>query len=591
MDDRSRQVPFNKLVPSKRNVHRVKADPTQLAAQIEAFGLIHPLVVIERENGCYEVVAGERRRRAIALLVKAGKWERTALVSVEVRDEDQATGLSLAENVGRVAMHPADAFRAFAALAAEGLDEAAIANRYGYEAAEVRRLLTLGQLSPRVLNALATDKIDVDAARAFTLTDDHARQDAVLARCKNARDIRAMLTDAKVGTRSRGFMFVANAYRERSGTITSDLFATDGEGYADNAALVAELVQEQFDALAHDMRGRGWGEVIAGEREPYERYQWHHLSPAERRALTGGELTQIDELETAIATHRVEIGEDVWRDAIIDAHERAIGAIKRGTEIYTAEQMAKATLVVVLDSAGVPEVSVYTKRAARTGGGGSSGKGTGPERALYDAKMVEDLSRVRTAALQYEVTNNDALARDVLLDQLLAGVTAAYAPSHALQLRTGERLHAERSFEIAARELPSPAARVADTLGTMPSDDVARFAWVRGLDDGSKTRLLSYCTAAMLDATEGKFAERARLASRAHCVRRRARHDDALGGHRRVLVALEQAHLARDAHRGRGAGRGGELREDEARRAGHRLRRARRGARVASTRASGAART
>ena len=512
MLDTSRLVPWNKLVPSKRNVRKVKADPTQLAANIEADGLIHPLVVIEREGGRYEVAAGERRRRAIGLLIKAGKWERTALVAVEVRAEDQATALSLAENVQRVAMHPADAFRAFGALAADGHDEAAIANRYGYDAAEVRRLLTLGQLSPRVLNALAADKIDVETARAFTLTNDHARQDAVLARHKSAREVRAMLTDTKVGTGSRGFLFVADAYRDHGGTITTDLFATDGEGYADNAALVAELVQERFDSLAHDMRGRGWGEVHAGEREPNERYQWHHVHAATCRELTPEEVQLIDELEAAIAARRAEIGKDVWRDAVIDAHERAIRKVQRARDIYSPEQMKSATLVLALDSAGGIETTVYTKRIARTGAIGGT-KSTGGDRSLIDAKMTEDLSRVRTAALQYEVANNDALARDVLLDRLLSTVTATYAPPHAVQLRAGERLLTERSFGIAMGEIASPASRVADTLATMPADEGARFAWLRALDDDSKTRLLSYCTAALLDATERKFPEHTRLAS------------------------------------------------------------------------------
>ena len=65
-------------------------------------------------------------------------------------------------------MHPADAIRAFAALAAEGHDEAAIANRYGYDPREVRKMLALASLSPKVVNALASDKIDVTTAQAFT---------------------------------------------------------------------------------------------------------------------------------------------------------------------------------------------------------------------------------------------------------------------------------------------------------------------------------------------------------------------------------------------------------------------------------------
>jgi len=516
MDYRSRQVPWNKLVPSKRNVRKVKSDPAPLAANIEADGLIHPLVVIERERGRYEVAAGERRRRAIGLLVKAGKWERTALVSVEVRGEDEATALSLAENVQRVAMHPADAFRAFAALASEGHDEAAIANRYGYQAAEVRRLLTLGQLSSRVLNALATDKIDVATARAFTLTNDHARQEAVLARCKTEREVRAMLTDTKVPTTSRTFTLIADAYAERGGSITRDLFAAEGDGYADDGALVAELVQGRFAELADEARAGGWGEVFADDRAPANIYSWSRMNPGDHRPLTPGEEAQIAEAQDAIATRRAELGKNVYYDATVSKHEAAIQRVRRGAEFYTAEQKAKGTLVICFDHTGGLDVIAYTKKAPQRASAANGKANTTADRPLFDAKMIEELSRVRTAALQYEVAHNDALARDVLLDRLLAMVAATgYTPPHAVQLRGADRLQSERSFEITAGKIASPAARVADVLATMPRDEGGRFAWVRALDDDTKTRLQSYCTAALIDGTEGKFADRPRLASAA----------------------------------------------------------------------------
>jgi len=341
MHDRSRLVPWNKLVPSKRNVRKVKSDPAPLAANIEVDGLIHPLVVIERDNGRFEVAAGERRRRAIGLLVRAGKMERTALIAVEVRSEDEATALSLAENVQRVAMHPADAFRAFAALAGEGHDEAAIANRYGYDVAEVRRLLTLGQLSPRVLNALASDKIDVNTARAFTLTDDHARQEATLARCRTASEVRAMLTDTKISTRSRQFLFVGDAYQTRGGSITRDLFAAEGDGYADDAALVGELVQDSLDELADAARAEGWGEVHAGERSPDNSYQWQRLRPGDRREATDDEAAEIATLDAAITARRAELGEQVYYDQQINELSAAIRKLQRRAEVYTPEQKAK----------------------------------------------------------------------------------------------------------------------------------------------------------------------------------------------------------------------------------------------------------
>ena len=122
----TQMIAWNTLVPSPRNVRRIKSDVAGPAASIAADGLLQNLVVARREDGKFEVLAGERRRRAIGQLVKAKAWRKDELVACEVRAQGGATALSLAENAMRVAMHPADAFRAFAALAAEGHDETAI---------------------------------------------------------------------------------------------------------------------------------------------------------------------------------------------------------------------------------------------------------------------------------------------------------------------------------------------------------------------------------------------------------------------------------------------------------------------------------
>lgn len=81
-----------------------------------------------------------------------------------------------------------------------------------------------------------------------------------------------MLTDTKISTRSRAFLFVGSAYQTRGGSVTRDLFAAEGDGYADDAALVGELVQERLDELTDAMRAEGWGEVYAGERSPDNSY-------------------------------------------------------------------------------------------------------------------------------------------------------------------------------------------------------------------------------------------------------------------------------------------------------------------------------
>src|SRR5947208_17195183 len=61
-------VPLSRLVPSRRNPRKVKPSRDahqRLVALIRSQGLLQPLVVRSVEGQRYEVVAGERRLRAL----------------------------------------------------------------------------------------------------------------------------------------------------------------------------------------------------------------------------------------------------------------------------------------------------------------------------------------------------------------------------------------------------------------------------------------------------------------------------------------------------------------------------------------------
>src|SRR3546814_19209343 len=99
-------IAWNDLVASKRNRRKVKADVAGLALNLAADGLLQNLVVLPREDGKYEVIAGERRRRAIVQLVKSRTWERDVSIPCEVREPEAATSISYADNAQPVGMHP-----------------------------------------------------------------------------------------------------------------------------------------------------------------------------------------------------------------------------------------------------------------------------------------------------------------------------------------------------------------------------------------------------------------------------------------------------------------------------------------------------
>ena len=102
------EVPFRKLVASTDNVRTTPAEEEathQLAASIQAVGLLQSLVVQPAPRGKYAVVAGERRYSALTLLHDAGQITQSYKVPCRVLPKDaDTTEVSLAENVERTEM-------------------------------------------------------------------------------------------------------------------------------------------------------------------------------------------------------------------------------------------------------------------------------------------------------------------------------------------------------------------------------------------------------------------------------------------------------------------------------------------------------
>ena len=116
-------IPLNKMVPWSGNVRKTGAADgiTELAASIAAHGLLQSLVVRKAPRGKYAVIAGGRRYRAMTQLVGSGTLDADYGVPCRLLDGDcDPTEISLAENVVRAPMHPADQFEAYRQLIDNG---------------------------------------------------------------------------------------------------------------------------------------------------------------------------------------------------------------------------------------------------------------------------------------------------------------------------------------------------------------------------------------------------------------------------------------------------------------------------------------
>ena len=130
------------------NTRKTKTSPGELAelvASINAHGLLENLVVSPTGSDIYEVVAGARRFDALHVLAKAGDVPADLGVPCTVIENGaDISEISLAENMVRVAMHPADQVEAFCRLHEQGSTVEEIANRFGITESLVTKRIRLG---------------------------------------------------------------------------------------------------------------------------------------------------------------------------------------------------------------------------------------------------------------------------------------------------------------------------------------------------------------------------------------------------------------------------------------------------------------
>lgn len=143
---------------------------SELAASIEARGVIQPVIVRPLPGGRYQLVAGERRWRAAQ---RAQVHEIPAIVR-ELADRD-VMALALIENIQREDLNPVEEARAYHRLAdREGLTQADIARMVDKSRSHVANMQRLLSLPDDVLDHVEQGRLDMGHARALIGRDDAA---------------------------------------------------------------------------------------------------------------------------------------------------------------------------------------------------------------------------------------------------------------------------------------------------------------------------------------------------------------------------------------------------------------------------------
>jgi ParB family transcriptional regulator, chromosome partitioning protein len=347
-------IPLSKLAPSPLNARRIekKVAVEELAASIQAHGLLQGLSVVEVEEGRYQVSAGGRRLAALKLLQKRKVIAGDFPVPCTVIPADIAEETSLAENVQRVAMHPLDEVEAFGRLAASGLLEDAIASRFGTGVRHVRQRLALSALSPMLKTAFRKGELSLDAARAFCLVGEHERQEAVFGLMPkpitNAYAVRSYLTQHAVRASDRLARFVGiEVYEAAGGIVRRDLFEEDLV-FLDSPDVLNQLAADKLEALKAPLEEAGWGWVsvnlghgrMDGGHANRLRPDWRE--PTEDERAEHDDLTaRIAALETEDPDHPDIAGLKAGIAALVDA-----------CRSWDAEKLPLAGCVISIDHEG-----------------------------------------------------------------------------------------------------------------------------------------------------------------------------------------------------------------------------------------------
>ena len=545
----SRDIPFNKLVLSQSNVRRVKAGVSveELAESIARRGLIQSLHVRPvhdaegLETGMFEVPAGGRRYRALELLAKQKRLAKTAPVPCVVGDA--ASGIlvdeiSLVENIERAPLHPLDQFRAFHAMREKGMTEEAIAAAFFVGANVVKQRLRLAAVSPVLLDVYAEDGMTLEHVMAFTVTQDHARQEQVWAAIRDSWQkepwqIRRMLTEATVRASDKRAIFVGvDAYEAAGGIVLRDLFQSDDGGWLQDVGLLDRLVAEKLRAEADKIAGEGWKWVEASLSIPYG--ATHGM-----RELSGTPIEITDEEQATRVALQAELDRLTEQydnaDELPDEIDQRLGEIEAAIEAldnrpmrYEPSEIAIAGAIVTIDSDGsliahrgyvrpadeAPIEPTHENGHPTPDGSGVSSLAHGVKPTVITMggqplqgedeeddgvkplpeRLVTELTAHRTLALRDAVAQNPPIAMTALLHKLVSDTFHHRSANGALEAQVRHVY-----FPAQAQDLGESASaqavddRHAQWNGRIPADDTALWDWLTELDAEGRMALLAHC--------------------------------------------------------------------------------------------------
>jgi len=544
----SRDIPFNKLVLSQANVRHIKAGVSieELAEDIARRTLLASLTVRPvldedgAETGMFEVPAGGRRFRALELLVKKRRLNRTAPVPCIVRTEGLAEEDSLAENIQRAPLHPLDQFRAFQAMREKGKSEEEIAAAFFVSVNVVKQRLKLASVSETLLEAYTDEEMTLDQLMAFTVNPDRERQQQVWEALKQhynkqPYEIRRMLTEGAVRASDRRAQFVGlDTYVEAGGEVLRDLFQTDDGGWLQDTALLETMVTEKLNEEVEAIRAEGWRWIEVATDFPYGhtydlrriRGEAEPMTEEEEQTYTALKA-EYDKLEDDYA-EADELPEEI--DERLGKIETAMEALQNRPIRFEADDYAIAGAFVSIDSSGGlrvergyvrPEDEPTVEAEDDPGGddvdpdaddavGGASDPATDQDeeddddgtKPLSD-RLICELTVHRTMALRDALAADPQLAMLACLHAMVLQLFYHYGQDSCVEITPRSTQFGSQAPNLGeARYVQSIDLGIETWAGNLPKEPEDLWDALAEWDSDSRDTLFAHCVAMTVNAVQ-----------------------------------------------------------------------------------------
>lgn len=229
-------------------------DVASLAKSIREKGVLSSLVVRPgKKDGTFELVAGERRYRALESL----EWSHPIPVQIrtDLDDDESALAVAVAENSedGRQNLNAVELGRVCAKLAKKKWDVARIARECAIHPQKVRRVLSIMEQPSIVQKKIEAGEMNLQAGLELAKLDDKMRDDVIKAmgdgEVSTAADIRRLRKSVEA-ERNAEEVATKGSKKTKSGT-TAKRVATAWKGSREKQEML-QVICAKLVAMDHD---------------------------------------------------------------------------------------------------------------------------------------------------------------------------------------------------------------------------------------------------------------------------------------------------------------------------------------------------